>query len=127
MVEIHICFHVGTGHHPSCTARMGKTGDVQNSVVDSNLKVHRVLGLRIADASVFPTITNANIHAPCFMIGEMLSDFVLKEWEEGVSPSARPTFPATSTVAAEGSSNQLAVFAKVAAALVYFPILSQRL
>ncbi|OXA53593.1 Oxygen-dependent choline dehydrogenase [Folsomia candida] len=115
-----------TGHHPSCTARMGKAGDVQNSVVDTNLKVHGVLGLRIADASVFPTITNANIHAPCFMIGEMVADFVLKEWQEGTTPPTDQTTPTiATTLAAHGKSNSLAGFPIVGAALVYFPFLLQ--
>lgn len=105
---------------------MGKAGDVQNSVVDTNLKVHGVLGLRIADASVFPTITNANIHAPCFMIGEMVADFVLKEWQEGTTPPTDQTTPTiATTLAAHGKSNSLAGFPIVGAALVYFPFLLQ--
>lgn len=62
--------------HPCCTCRMG--GDVSNSVVDANLKVHGTEGLRIADASVFPNITSGNTNASAIMVGEKASELVLK-------------------------------------------------
>ncbi|WP_141013184.1 GMC family oxidoreductase [Nocardioides sambongensis] len=54
-------------YHPSCTARMGSEAD---GVVDHELRVHGVSGLRVADASVFPTVTHGNTHAPSVLVGE---------------------------------------------------------
>ncbi len=53
--------------HPVGTCAMG-TG--LQAVVDSQLRVRGIEGLRIADASIMPAITSANTHAPCVMIGE---------------------------------------------------------
>jgi choline dehydrogenase len=53
--------------HPVGTCAMGSGRD---AVVDADLRVHGVDGLRIADASIMPTITSANTNAPCVMIGE---------------------------------------------------------
>jgi choline dehydrogenase len=64
-----------TALHPSCTCRMG-TGDL--SVVDpETLRVHGTSGVRVVDASVMPTITNANIYAPVMMIAEKAADAIL--------------------------------------------------
>ncbi len=64
-----------TALHPSCTCRMG-TG--QDSVTDpDSLRVHGTTGLRVIDASVMPSITNANIYAPSMMIAEKAADRVL--------------------------------------------------
>ncbi|MGE0840891.1 GMC family oxidoreductase [Pseudonocardia sp.] len=59
--------------HASGTARMG-TDD--RSVVDPQLRVHGVDRLRVADASVMPTITTGNTMAPCVMIGERLAELL---------------------------------------------------
>jgi len=64
--------------HPSCTCKMGKKDDPM-AVVDSRLRVLKVKGLRIADASVFPSITNANINTPTLMIGEKAADMILSD------------------------------------------------
>src|SRR5262249_30218930 len=53
--------------HPVGTCAMGSD---REAVVDAALRVHGVEGLRIADASIMPTITSANTNAPCVMIGE---------------------------------------------------------
>jgi choline dehydrogenase len=53
--------------HPACTCRMGRDRD---AVVDSELRVRGVAGLRVADASVFPASLNSQIHAACVAIGE---------------------------------------------------------
>jgi choline dehydrogenase len=55
--------------HPVGTCRMG-TANQADAVVDSHLRVHGVAGLRIADASVMPTITSGNTNSPTLMIAE---------------------------------------------------------
>lgn len=65
-----------TVFHPCSTCRMGK--DPNSSVVDPNLRVHGIDRLRIADASVFPSIPTGNINAPSIMVGERASDIILK-------------------------------------------------
>jgi choline dehydrogenase len=60
-------------YHPACTARIGAPGD---GVVDAELRVHGVQGLRVADASVLPTITRANTNAPAIMVGERCAEFI---------------------------------------------------
>ena len=47
------------------------------AVVDDKLRVCGIAGLRIADASIMPTIVSGNTNAPCIMIGEKVSDLVL--------------------------------------------------
>ena len=59
-----------TYHHPVGTCAMGPG---QEAVVDAELRVRGVEGLRIADASVMPRIPSANTHAPVVMIGEFAS------------------------------------------------------
>ena len=49
------------------------------SVVDSELKVYGVEGLRIADASILPRVTTGNTMAPCVIIGERAAELLLKE------------------------------------------------
>jgi choline dehydrogenase len=60
-------------YHPSCTARIGSETD---GVVDPDLRVHGVAGLRVADASVFPTVTSGNTHAPSVLVGEKAADLL---------------------------------------------------
>jgi choline dehydrogenase len=55
--------------HPVGTCKMGRTDDPM-AVVDSRLRVHGVAALRVADASVMPTITSGNTNAPALMIAE---------------------------------------------------------
>ena len=63
-----------TYHHQVGTCRMGVD---ELAVVDPQLRVRGVEGLRIADASVMPTVTGGNTHAPTTMIGERAADLVL--------------------------------------------------
>ncbi len=55
-----------TCYHPVGTCRMGP--DARSAVVDTHLQVHGLQGLHIADASVFPTVTSGNTHAPTTMV-----------------------------------------------------------
>ena len=57
----------GTVYHHSCTCRMGP--DAASSVVDTQLRVHGVEGLRVCDASVFPNLIAGNTNAPAIMVG----------------------------------------------------------
>jgi choline dehydrogenase len=59
--------------HQSCTAKMGRDS---MSVVDSELKVYGIDGLRIADSSIMPRITTGNTMAPCVVIGERAADLI---------------------------------------------------
>ncbi len=63
----------GTNFHPVGTCKMGED---EMAVVDAQLRVHGVEGLRVADASIMPTIVNANTNAPCIMIGEKAADLI---------------------------------------------------
>lgn len=57
----------GTVYHPSCTARMGQ--DPKSAVVDPDLRVFGVEGLRVCDASIFPTLIAGNTNAPSILVG----------------------------------------------------------
>lgn len=69
--------------HQSCTAKMGRD---RMSVVDSQLRVYGIEGLRIADASIMPRITVGNIMAPCVVIGERAADMIRRQ--HGLSEAA---------------------------------------
>jgi choline dehydrogenase len=68
--------HVESAYHPCGTCRMGRADD-PNAVVDPQGRVIGVDGLRVADSSIFPQITNGNLNAPSIMVGEKISDHVL--------------------------------------------------
>jgi choline dehydrogenase len=63
----------GTVYHPTSTCRMGSD---PTAVVDAELRVHGIEGLRVADASIMPTVVSGNTNAAAIMIGEKLADMV---------------------------------------------------
>lgn len=63
-----------TVHHPVGTCRMGSDA---GAVVDPQLRLNGIEDLRIADASVMPSVIGGNTNAPCVMIGERAADFIL--------------------------------------------------
>jgi choline dehydrogenase len=63
-----------TVFHQCSTCRMGT--DPAQSVVDERLRVHGIDALRVADASIFPTIPTGNTNAPAIMVGEKAADLI---------------------------------------------------
>ncbi|MEE4015995.1 choline dehydrogenase [Roseibium sp. FZY0029] len=66
-----------TVFHPVSTCRMGPSPE--ENVVDTRLKVYGVDGLRVVDASIFPTVTSGNTNAPAIMVGEKGADLILED------------------------------------------------
>ncbi|APX69360.1 MULTISPECIES: choline dehydrogenase [unclassified Brucella] len=75
--------HVESAFHPCGTCKMGAVDDPM-AVVDPECRVIGVKGLRVADSSIFPRITNGNLNGPSIMVGEKASDHIL-----GRTPLAR--------------------------------------
>ena len=72
-----IKLNVGTGHHVSCTAKMGPDSDPM-AVVNQFGKTYGIDGLRVADASIMPECVRANINVTVIAIGERIADFILE-------------------------------------------------
>ena len=81
--------NVESAYHPCGTARMGRADD-PNSVVDTQCRVHGLSGLRVVDASVFPTVPYGNINAPTIMVAEKTADAILGR--PPLAPSALPVW-----------------------------------
>ncbi|MEN8831771.1 choline dehydrogenase [Pacificibacter sp.] len=75
-IDAFIREHAESAYHPCGTCRMGQRDDPM-AVVDPLNRVIGVEGLRLADSSIFPQITNGNLNAPSIMVGEKASDHIL--------------------------------------------------
>ncbi len=69
-------------HHVCGTCRMGGWNDAY-AVVDPSGRVWGIEGLRVVDASIFPTIPRANTHFPVLMAAEKIADLIKAEWKNG--------------------------------------------
>ena len=83
--------HVESALHPSCTCRMGPVDDPM-AVLDNELRVIGVEGLRVVDSSAMPSITTGNLNAPTIMIGEKGADHILGK--PLLAPSNEPYYVA---------------------------------
>jgi choline dehydrogenase len=81
----HIARLGATSYHPIGTCKMGSDS---MAVVDHELRVRGIRGLRVADASIMPTMVSSNTNAPSFLIGERCADFVLRAAGANVMPGA---------------------------------------
>jgi choline dehydrogenase len=75
-IDAFIRGHAESAYHPCGTCRMGLADDPM-SVVDPECRVIGVDGLRVADSSIFPRVTNGNLNAPSIMTGEKAADHIL--------------------------------------------------
>ena len=75
-----------TVYHATCTCKMGSD---QMAVVDDQLRVHGLEGLRVIDAAVMPTVTSTNTNAPTIMIAERGADLIRRAAREATAPTAR--------------------------------------
>jgi choline dehydrogenase len=80
-------------YHPVGTCRIGARGTA-GAVVDPELRVHGIAGLRVIDASVFPLIPGGNTHAPTVMVAERAADLI----------RGRASAPATDATSTEGAA-----------------------
>ena len=76
-IDAFIREHAESAYHPCGTARMGRADDPA-AVVDAHGRVIGVTGLRVADSSIFPRITNGNLNGPSIMVGEKIADHILE-------------------------------------------------
>jgi choline dehydrogenase len=67
-------------NHQSGTCIMGPSP--KEAVVDSTLKVHGIIGLRVIDASIMPNVTRGNVNAPIVMIAEKGSQMIKDDWKK---------------------------------------------
>jgi choline dehydrogenase len=75
-LDAFVAEHAESAYHPCGTCRMGAADDA-GAVVDPQGRVIGVEGLRVADSSIFPRITNGNLNGPSILVGEKIADHVL--------------------------------------------------
>ena len=75
-LDAFIAEHAESAYHPCGTCRIGRADDPM-AVVDPECRVIGVDGLRVADSSIFPQVTNGNLNAPSIMVGEKAADMLL--------------------------------------------------
>lgn len=83
--------------HPGCTCRMGPADDPL-AVTDSQGRVRGVTGLRVVDASIFPTLPSGNINFPTMMVAERISDLILAGHVTSQNPPAEDAEKITAEV-----------------------------
>ena len=90
----HIAKLGATSYHPIGTCKMGSDG---MAVVDQDLRVHGIKGLRVADASIMPTMVSSNTNAPSFLVGERCADFLLRAAGANLTPGTLQPHEAVSS------------------------------
>lgn len=81
----------GPENHQAGSCKMGPPQDPL-AVVDNQLRVYGVKGLRVADASIMPFVTSSNTNAPVMMIGEKAADFIKNTWLRRFQSRYTPTW-----------------------------------
>lgn len=96
--------HIVSACHPTGTCSMG-SGEM--AVVDPELKVRGIEGLRVADASVMPTVPSCNTQAPTVLVGERLVDFILGAASAPVASQAATTAPGMRTAVTSAAAGMV--------------------
>ena len=88
-IDSHIRRKSESAYHPSCSCKMGGDDDPV-AVVDGNLRVRGIEGLRVVDASIMPNVVSGNLNAPTIMIAEKAADIILGKTP--LTPTTVPVF-----------------------------------